>query len=263
MKPKCKTTEEIEAMRAAGRDTAKVLDFITDYVEEGVTTERLDQLCHDYMVDELKVIPAPLHYQPPGYRPYPKSICTSINHQVCHGIPSSRTLKAGDTVNIDVTVIKEGWHGDASRMFAVGKISPLAQKLCEVTQECLWLGIRQVKPGAKLSMIGWAIENHAKQFGYSVVRDFCGHGIGKGFHEEPQVVHYFQRGPSIELLPGMTFTIEPMINVGKPDTKEMPDGWTIVTRDHSLSAQWEHTIAVTNDGVEVLTLSPTFQEPNL
>lgn len=260
---KIKTPDEITLMRAAGLDTAKVLDYITPFVVPGVTTEKLDKLCHDYMVNDLKVIPAPLHYQPPGYRPYPKSICTSVNHQVCHGVPSERVLKEGDVVNLDVTVIKNGWHGDASRMYAVGKVGAPASRLCKITQECLWVGIKAVKVGGKLSDIGRAIEQHAKQFGYSVVRDFCGHGIGREFHEEPQVVHYFQKGPSVDIIPGMTFTIEPMINVGKPDVKEMPDGWTIVTRDHSLSAQWEHTIAVTDAGVEVLTLSPDYPESGL
>lgn len=258
-----KTPAEIAQMRLAGEDTARVLDFITPFVVAGVTTERLDKLCHAYMVDELQVIPAPLHYQPPGYTPYPKSICTSVNHQVCHGIPGDRILKDGDIVNIDITVIRNGWHGDASRMFIVGKASPSATKLCQVAQECLGLGIREVKAGAKLSAIGWAIESHAKKFGYSVVRDFCGHGIGRQFHEDPQVLHYFQRGESLILSPGMTFTIEPMINIGKPDVKEMPDGWTIVTRDHSLSAQWEHTVVVTETGAEILTLSPHSPEASL
>lgn len=258
-----KSADDLIHMRAAGRDTAKVLDFITPFVVPGVSTNKLDQLCHEFMVDELKVIPAPLHYQPPGYTPYPKSICTSVNHQVCHGIPSDRVLKEGDVLNIDITVIKAGWHGDASRMYAVGKVATAAQRLCQVTQECLWKGILQVKPGAKLATIGLVIENHAKQFGYSIVKEYCGHGIGREFHEDPQVVHYFQRGASLELQPGMVFTIEPMINAGKPDIREMPDGWTIVTRDHSLSAQWEHTVAVTESGVEVLTRSADFPEPPL
>lgn len=261
MNIKIKSPEEIKLMRSAGLATAKVLDYITPFVKVGVTTNYIDELCHKYMVDELGVVPAPLHYQPKGYKPYPKSICTSINHQVCHGIPSERVLNDGDIVNIDVTVIKDGWHGDASRMYMLGKVSPKAERLCKVTQECLWKGIDAVRAGADLSDIGKAIEAHAKSFGYSVVRDFCGHGIGKNFHEEPQVVHYYQNSSkAITLKAGMVFTIEPMINIGRYETREMPDGWTIVTRDHSLSAQWEHTLVVTEEGCEVLTLSPNFPE---
>lgn len=264
MNIKIKSPEEIILMRAAGIDTSAVLDYITEFVKPGVTTNHLDKLCHEFMVDRLNVIPAPLNYHPKGYTPYPKSICTSVNHQVCHGIPSERVLVEGDIVNIDITVIKNGWHGDASRMYYVGKVSPKAEKLCEVTRECLAKGIKIVRAGVDLSEIGKVIEAHANSFGFSVVRDFCGHGIGRGFHEDPQVLHYYQKASkAITLKPGMIFTIEPMINIGDSRVREMPDGWTIVTRDHSLSAQWEHTILVTENGYEILTLSPIFPEPFL
>ena len=251
-----KTPEEIEKMRVAGRLAAEVLDYIEPHVKPGVTTAEFDRLCHDYMVNVQDTIPAPLNYAPPGYQPYPKSICASINHQVCHGVPGDKALKKGDIVNLDITVIKDGWHGDTSRMFIVGKeASILAKRLCAVTYECLWLGIGQVRPGAHLGDIGHAIQRHAESNGFSVVREFCGHGIGRQFHEEPQVLHYGRPGTLDELKPGMTFTIEPMINAGRRDIKELGDGWTIVTKDHSLSAQWEHTILVTESGYEVLTLS--------
>ena len=251
-----KTPEEIEKMRIAGRLASEVLDYIAPHVQPGVTTEELDRLCHDYMVDVQGCIPAPLNYAPSGYKPYPKSICTSVNHQVWHGVPGDRALKKGDIVNIDITVIKDGFHGDTSRMFAVGgDASILAKRLCQVTFECLWLGIRQVRPGARLGDIGQVIQKHAERQGFSVVREFCGHGIGRSFHEEPQVLHYGKAGTGLELQPGMTFTIEPMINAGKAAISELPDGWTIVTKDRSLSAQWEHTVLVTEEGVEVLTLS--------
>jgi len=250
-----KTAVEIEKMRVSGRLTSEVLDFIAPYVRPGITTEELDRLCHDYMVHEQKAIPAPLNYAPPGYKPYPKSICTSINHQVCHGIPGERVLKDGDIVNIDITVIKDGFHGDSSRTFFVGEPSIQARRLCEVTYECMWMGIRKVRPGAFLGDIGAAIQRHAERHGYSVVREFCGHGIGRKFHEEPQVLHYGKAGTGARLEPGMTFTIEPMINAGKSAIRELGDGWTIVTKDHSLSAQWEHTVLVTEAGYEVLTLS--------
>ena len=250
-----KNPEEIEGMRIAGRLAGEVLDYITPFVKPGVTTEELDRLCHDYMVDIQGCVPAPLNYAPPGYPPYPKSICASINHQVCHGVPNDRALKKGDIVNLDITTIKDGWHGDTSRMFVVGEASILAKRLCQITHECLWIGIAQVRPGAHLGDIGAAIQKHAEQNGFSVVREFCGHGIGRSFHEEPQVLHYGKVGAGPELLPGMTFTIEPMINAGKAAISELPDGWTIVTKDRSLSAQWEHTIFVTNDGAEVMTLS--------
>jgi methionyl aminopeptidase len=250
-----KDSADIAGMRIAGRLAAEVLDFITPYVRPGVTTGELDRLCHDYMRDVQDTVPAPLNYAPPGYRPYPKSICTSVNHQVCHGIPGERVLKNGDVVNIDVTVIKNGWHGDTSRMFFVGDPSIAARRLCDVTYECMWLGILQVRPGARLGDIGHAIQTHAEKHGYSVVREFCGHGIGRRFHEEPQILHYGKPGTLDALAPGMTFTIEPMINAGRREIRELADGWTIVTKDHSLSAQWEHTVLVTDAGFEVLTLS--------
>lgn len=251
-----KTPIEIEKMRVAGRLAGEVLDYIEPFVLPGVTTAELDRLCHDYMVDVQGCIPAPLNYAPPGYVPYPKSICASINHQVCHGVPNERPLKKGDIVNLDITTIKDGYHGDTSRMFVVGgEASILAKRLCTVTHECLWHGIVKVCPGATLGDIGAAIQKHAETNGFSVVREFCGHGIGLNFHEEPQVLHYGKPGTGITLLPGMTFTIEPMINAGKAAISELPDGWTIVTKDRSLSAQWEHTILVTQTGFEVLTLS--------
>ena len=253
-----KTPAEIEKMRIAGRLAAEVLDYIEPFVKPGVTTEELDRLCHDYMVKVQGCIPAPLNYAPPGYAPYPKSICASVNHQVCHGVPNDRPLKKGDIVNLDITTIKDGWHGDTSRMFVAGGMeaaSILARRLIRVCHECLWLGIAAVRPGAHLGDIGAAIQRHAEANGFSVVREFCGHGIGRKFHEEPQVLHYGKRGEGLRLEPGMVFTIEPMINAGKAAISELPDGWTIVTKDRSLSAQWEHTVAVTETGVEVLTLS--------
>ena len=250
-----KTPEEIERMRVAGKLASEVLDFITPYVKPGVTTGRLNDLCHDYIVGEQKAVPAPLSYAPPGYRPFPKSICTSVNHQVCHGIPGERVLKGGDILNIDVTVIKDGFHGDSSRMYYVGEPSIQARRLVDITYECMWRGIAQVKPGARLGDVGAVIQAHAEQNGFSVVREFCGHGIGRKFHEEPQVLHYGKPGTGMPLEAGMTFTIEPMINAGKPGIRELADGWTIVTKDHSLSAQWEHTVLVTDTGFEVLTRS--------
>jgi methionyl aminopeptidase len=251
-----KSADDIARMRIAGRLASEVLDHIEPHVRPGVTTEELDRLCHDYMVHVQGTVPAPLNYAPPGYKPYPKSICASVNHQVCHGVPSEKTLKKGDIVNLDITVIKDGYHGDTSRMFVVGgEASILARRLCSVTHECLWLGIEQVRPGARLGDIGQAIQRHAERNGFSVVREFCGHGIGLRFHEEPQVLHYGRAGTGLELEPGMTFTIEPMINAGKAAISELPDGWTIVTKDRSLSAQWEHTILVTQSGHEVLTVS--------
>ncbi|WP_374243715.1 type I methionyl aminopeptidase [Zoogloea sp.] len=251
-----KTPEEIEKMRIAGRLGSEVLDYITPFVKAGISTGEIDRLCHDYMVNVQGCIPAPLNYAPPGYVPYPKSICTSVNHQVCHGVPNEKViLKKGDIVNLDITVIKDGYHGDTSRMFIVGETSIRAKRLCQITYECMWLGIAQVRPGAHLGDIGAAIQKHAEGNGFSVVREFCGHGIGASFHEEPQVLHYGRPGTGIELKPGMIFTIEPMINAGKAAISELPDGWTIVTRDRSLSAQWEHMVLVTETGVEVLTLS--------
>lgn len=250
-----KTPEDIEGMRLAGRLASEVLDFISPHVKPGVTTAELDRLCHDYMVNVQGTIPAPLNYAPPGYRPFPKSICTSVNHQVCHGIPGDRILKNGDVLNIDITVIKNGYHGDTSRMFYVGEPSIAARRLCDVTFECMWLGIAQIRPGASLGDIGHAIQVHAEKHGYSVVREFCGHGIGRKFHEEPQVLHYGRPGTLERLVEGMTFTVEPMINAGRREIRELADGWTIVTKDHSLSAQWEHTVLVTADGYEILTQS--------
>jgi methionyl aminopeptidase len=250
-----KSPQDIEKMRVACRLAAEVLDFIEPHVRAGVTTDQIDRLCHDYMVDVQGCIPAPLNYAPPGYKPYPKSICTSINHVVCHGVPGPKALKNGDIVNLDITVIKDGFHGDTSRMFHVGEPSIQARRLCDLTFECMWRGIRAVRPGAHLGDIGHVIQTYAEANGFSVVREFCGHGIGRRFHEEPQVLHYGRAGTGIALLPGMIFTIEPMINAGKAAIRQLGDGWTIVTKDHSLSAQWEHTVLVTEDGFEVLTLS--------
>jgi methionyl aminopeptidase len=256
-----KNPQEIEKMRVAGKLASEVLDFITPFVKPGITTEEIDKLCHDYMVNVQNTIPAPLNYAPDGHTPYPKSICTSINHQICHGVPGPKALKEGDIVNIDITVIKEGFHGDTSRMFHLGETSIQAKRLCKLTYEAMWLGIEQVKPGAKLGNIGFVIQDFAEKNGFSVVREFCGHGIGKRFHEEPQVLHYGKPGTGITLEEGMIFTIEPMINAGKRDIKQMPDGWTIVTKDRSLSAQWEHTILVTQNGYEVLTVSDKTPPP--
>jgi methionyl aminopeptidase len=250
-----KTPQEIEKMRIAGRLAGEVLDYITPFVQAGISTDELDKLCHDYTVNVQGGIPAPLNYSPGGHTPYPKSICTSINHQVCHGIPSDKKLKNGDIVNVDVTPIKDGYHGDSSRMYYVGEPSIQAKRLCEVTYAAMWRGIRMVKPGAYLGDIGHAIQTYVEDMGYSVVREFCGHGIGSKFHEDPQVLHYGKPHTGIKLEAGMIFTIEPMINAGKAGIKQLGDGWTVVTKDHSLSAQWEHTILVTETGFEVLTLS--------
>jgi methionyl aminopeptidase len=250
-----KNAEDIVGMRVAGKLAAEVLDYITPFVKPGVTTGELDRLCHDYMVNVQQTIPAPLNYAPPGYKPYPKSICTSVNHQVCHGIPGDRVLKTGDAVNLDITVIKDGYHGDTSRMFLVGETAQSTKRLCQITYESMWKGICQIKPGASLGDIGHAVQVHAESHGFSVVREFCGHGIGKKFHEEPQVLHYGKPGTLDKLLPGMIFTVEPMINAGRREIRELADGWTIVTKDHSLSAQWELTVLVTETGFEVLTVS--------
>lgn len=250
-----KSPQDIEKMRVAGHLASEVLDFITPHVKPGITTGALNKLCHDYMVNEQKTIPATLNYAPPGHRPYPASICTSVNHQVCHGIPGDKLLKNGDVINIDVTVIKEGFHGDTSRMFYVGEPSIQARRLCESTYESMWRGINKIKPGATLGDIGHSIQVFAEAAGYSVVREFCGHGIGKKFHEEPQVLHYGRAGTGMPLKVGMIFTVEPMINAGRRDIRMLGDGWTVVTADHSLSAQWEHTVLVTESGYEVLTLS--------
>ena len=243
-----KTPEEIEKMRVAGRLAAEVLEMIGEHVKPGVTTEELDQICHDYIVNEQQAYPAPLNY-----RGFPKSICTSVNHVVCHGIPGPKQLKKGDIINIDVTVKKDGYHGDTSKMFFVGEPSILANRLVKITQECLYLGIDMVKPGVRLGDIGAAIQKRAEAQNFSVVREYCGHGIGAEFHEEPQVLHYGKPGTGMVLQEGMTFTIEPMINVGKRHTKLLPDEWTVITKDRKLSAQWEHTLLVTANGVEVLT----------
>jgi len=250
-----KNDTDIEKMRIAGKLASEVLDYITPFVTPGITTGELDKLCHDYMVNVQGTIPAPLNYAPPGHIPYPKSICTSVNQQVCHGVPGEKILKSGDIVNLDITVIKDGYHGDTSRMFCVGTPSIQAKRLCDITYECMWLGIAQVRPGATLGDIGHVIQKHAESSGYSVVREFCGHGIGKKFHEDPQVLHYGRPGTGLKLQQGMMFTIEPMINAGKRDIRQMGDGWSIVTKDRSLSAQWEHTILVTADGYEVMTVS--------
>ena len=248
-----KTADEIDKMRVAGRLAAEVLDMIGQHVRPGVTTEELDRICHQYIVDDLQAIPAPLNY-----RGFPKSICTSINHVVCHGIPGPKTLKKGDILNIDVTVIKDGFHGDTSRMYYVGEVGIQGRRVSEAARECMLLGIEMVRPGLRLGDLGHAIQSHAEQLGFSVVRDYCGHGIGRVFHEEPQVLHYGQPGTGMELVAGMTFTIEPMLNVGDFRTKVLKDGWTVVTRDHSLSAQWEHTVLVTPEGHEVLTRTPNY-----
>ena len=250
-----KNAEEIAKMRIACRLASEVLDYIAPFVQPGVTTGELDKLCHDYMVDVQGCIPAPLNYAPHGHKPYPKSICTSVNHQVCHGVPGDKKLKTGDIVNLDITTIKDGWHGDTSRMFAVGEVSIQAKRLNEITYECMWKGIEQVRPGVHFGVIGAAIQKYAEGHGYSVVREFCGHGIGSKFHEEPQVLHYGKATDGAILMPGMIFTIEPMINAGRKDIRMLGDGWTVVTKDHSLSAQWEHTVLVTDTGWEVLTLS--------
>jgi methionyl aminopeptidase len=243
-----KTAEEIEKMRVAGRLAAEVLEMIEPHVKPGISTDELDRLCHDYIVNEQQAIPAPLNYHG-----FPKSICTSINHVVCHGIPAEKKLKKGDIVNIDITVIKDGYHGDTSKMFFVGEPSIKAKRLVEVARECLLVGINLVKPGIRLGDIGHAIQTHAEAHHYSIVREYCGHGIGREFHEEPQVLHYGTPGTGLVLEPGMTFTIEPMVNAGKRNVSLMRDGWTVVTKDRGLSAQWEHTILVTDEGHEVLT----------
>ncbi|HET7845661.1 MAG TPA: type I methionyl aminopeptidase [Xanthomonadales bacterium] len=249
MKITIKTPEQLEKMRVAGRLASEVLDMIGEHVKPGVTTDELDRLCYEHIVHKQKAIPANV-----GYRGFPKTICTSVNNVICHGIPSAtKTLKAGDIVNIDVTVIKDGFHGDTSRMYFAGAPSVMAKRLVDVTRQAMWKGIRTVRPGATLGDIGHAIQTFAEMNRFSVVREYCGHGIGEIYHEDPQVLHYGQPGSGVKLVEGMTFTIEPMINEGQRHTKLLPDGWTVVTKDHKLSAQWEHTIAVTKDGFEVLT----------
>ena len=262
------TAEDIAQMRVACRLASEVLDYITPFVQPGVTTGELDRLCHAYMRDVQGTVPAPLNYAPPGYPPFPGAICTSVNDVICHGIPGDRVLKSGDAVNLDITVItKEGYYGDTSRMFIAGEGSILAKRLAQVTYECMWKGIAQVRHGARLGDIGHAIQGHAEAAGYSVVREYCGHGIGKNFHEDPQILHYGRAGTGAEIKAGMIFTVEPMINAGKRDIRTMPDQWTVKTRDRSLSAQWEHTVLVTETGYEVLTWSagniapPAFVDP--
>ena len=243
-----KTAEEISKMRVAGRLAADVLEMIEEHVVKGITTDELNTICHQYITEVQDAIPAPLNYHG-----FPKSICTSVNHVICHGIPADKKLKDGDIINIDITVIKDGYHGDTSKMFLVGKPSIRAERLCKLTQEALYLGMDQVKPGATLGDIGHVIEAFANKHQLSVVREYCGHGIGKIFHEEPQVLHYGRPGTGLTLKEGMCFTIEPMLNLGKRHSKLLPDGWTVVTKDRSLSAQWEHTLAVTANGCEVFT----------
>jgi methionyl aminopeptidase len=256
MKSIFKDVSDLNGMRNAGKLASEVLDFITPFIQEGVSTGKIDSLCHEYMRDVQHTIPAPLNYQPPGYPPFPKSICTSVNDVICHGIPGERVLKSGDIVNLDITVITpDGFYGDTSRMFLIGDASIMANRLCQITYECMWLGIAQVRPGTQLGDIGYAIQTHAEKAGYSVVREYCGHGIGKVFHQDPQILHYGKPGTGSCLEEGMTFTIEPMINAGRKEIKTMPDLWTVKTKDRSLSAQWEHTVLVTANGVEVLTVS--------
>ncbi len=244
-----KSADQIEKMRTAGKLAADVLDMIAPHVVAGITTDELDKICHDYIVDVQEAIPAPLNYHG-----FPKSICTSVNHQVCHGIPSDKKLKKGDIINIDITVIKDGFHGDTSKMFLIGKPNVATQRLCDTAQTALYIGINMVKPGVKLGNIGHAIQNYSEAQHYSVVREYCGHGIGEQFHEEPQVLHYGKADTGITLKEGMCFTIEPMINQGKRHIKVLPDKWTVITKDHKLTAQWEHTLLVTADGVDILTL---------
>ncbi|MEZ5644210.1 MAG: type I methionyl aminopeptidase [Burkholderiaceae bacterium] len=253
----------IEAMRLACRLSSEVLDYLTPLIRPGITTGEIDRLAAEYM-KEQGTVSATIGYQPNGYPPFPGHLCTSLNHVVCHGIPGDKALKKGDILNVDVTVIKDGWFGDNSRMFLIGgeaACSVAARRLCQVTYESMWKGIEMVRPGARLGDVGHAIQTYAESNGYSVVREFCGHGVGQRFHEDPQVLHYGRPGTMEELKPGMIFTIEPMINAGRRDIKEMGDCWTIVTRDRSLSAQWEHTILVTPTGYEVLTLSAGSLEP--
>jgi len=251
-----KTPAEQDKMRAAGRLAASVLDMIEPYIQPGATTLELDQRCHDFIVNDLQSVPANLNY-----RGFPKSICTSVNHVVCHGIPGEKRLKSGDIINIDVTVIRDGFHGDTSRMYLVGNVPVLARRLTAICHEAMWRGIQVVKPGARLGDIGHAIQSFAESNNFSVVREYCGHGIGLVYHEDPQVLHYGKAGTGLELLPGMTFTVEPMINAGRRDVRLLPDGWTVVTKDQSLSAQWEHTVLVTDSGYEVLTLSASAALP--
>lgn len=246
---KIKTAQEIEKMRIAGKLAAQVLTMIEPQVKAGVTTNTLNTICHEFITQELKAIPAPLNYNG-----FPKSICTSVNQVVCHGIPNDKPLKNGDIINIDITLIKDGYHGDTSKMFFIGKPSIMAKRLVRVAQECLYKGVKMVKPGVNLGTVGHEIQSHAERHSYSVVREYCGHGIGTSFHEDPQVLHYGRKNTGDIIKPGMCFTIEPMINAGRLQIKVLKDEWTVVTKDRSLSAQWEHTLLVTETGVEVLTL---------
>lgn len=250
-----RTPEDIEKMRVAGKLAASVLDMIGEHVKAGVTTNELNQICHDFIVNDLDAIPAPLNYHG-----FPKSICTSVNHVICHGIPADKKLKQGDIINIDVTVIKDGFHGDTSKMFYVGKVKPHAKRLCDVARHAMFTGIKMVKPGVKLGDIGHAIQKYAESRHCSIVREYCGHGIGENFHEEPQILHYGKPDTGVVLKKGMTFTIEPMVNLGKRHIKTLPDKWTVISKDHSLSAQWEHTMLVTDDGVEIFTLREDEQD---
>ncbi|MEP7061969.1 MAG: type I methionyl aminopeptidase [Betaproteobacteria bacterium] len=250
-----KSADAIDKMREAGRLASELLDYLTPHIVPGVTTGDIDRLAHHYMVDVQHTIPATLNYAPPGHTPYPASLCTSVNHVVCHGIPGDKKLRAGDIINVDVTVIKDDYHGDSSRMFFIGAPSIQSKRLVDVTYEAMWKGIRAVRPGAHLGDVGHVIQKHAESQGFSIVREFCGHGIGRQFHEEPQVLHYGRPATGLKLQPGMIFTIEPMVNAGRPGIRCLADGWTIVTADHSLSAQWEHTVLVTPEGSEVLTVS--------
>ncbi len=252
MKDFIKSADEIKKMRVAGKLASDVLMMIQDYVKPGITTGELDKICHTYIVEKQNAIPAPLNY-----RGFPKSICTSVNHQICHGIPSdTKKLKNGDIINIDITVIKDGYHGDTSKMFLVGKASTLSSRLCNVTRQSMIEGIKVIKPGNSIGDIGAAIQEYAESNNYSVVREYCGHGIGKKFHENPQILHYGKRNTGLKLEAGMTFTVEPMINVGSHKTKLLNDGWTVVTQDHQLSAQYEHTVLVTDNGFDILTIRP-------
>ncbi len=251
---------DLEKMRKACQTAASLLDYLTPHVKAGVTTAELDRLCVE-RIAELGVKSATVGYAPPGHTPFPGAICTSVNHVICHGIPGDKVLKNGDIMNIDVTIIQDGWFGDTSRMFHVGEPSILARRLSQTAYDCMWLGIEKVRPGATLGDIGNAIQSHAEKQGFSVVREYCGHGVGRQFHQDPQVLHYGKAGTGVKLQPGMIFTIEPMINAGRKELRVLADGWTVVTRDHSLSAQWEHAVLVTDNGYEVLTTSPDMPAP--
>lgn len=261
MVPLITDSTDLNKMRAACQAAAQTLDYLSEHVKAGVTTAELDKLCLDYITQELGAVSATVGYAPPGHTPFPGAICSSVNHVICHGIPNDKALKDGDIINIDVTIVKDGWYGDTSRMYCVGKPSILARRLVDTTYECMWLGIEQVRPGATLGDIGHAIQSHAEQAGFSVVREYCGHGVGQQFHQDPQVLHYGRPGRGMKLEPGMIFTIEPMINAGRRDIRILRDGWTVITRDRSLSAQWEHTVLVTDQGYEILTTSPRMPAP--